>query len=150
MALRYKNRALSECPTWQQQTCKVHEGNTSLSKRIEYDLYYIENWSLSLDIKILWMTLRHELAHVVIDAVSRNRAPRWLAEGLAIYLAGEGQSMSHYAPKTRLNSDELERRLERPTSQQDMRAPYAAAYRDVIGLIQRQSESGVWQQLAKY
>ena len=40
---------------------QVHgwRGNTSLSKRIEYDLYYIENWSLSLDIKILWMTLRH-------------------------------------------------------------------------------------------
>ena len=32
-------------------------GNTSLEKRIEYDLYYIENWSVSLDIKILWLTL---------------------------------------------------------------------------------------------
>ena len=28
-------------------------GNTSLEKRIEYDLYYIENWSVSLDIKIM-------------------------------------------------------------------------------------------------
>jgi Undecaprenyl-phosphate glucose phosphotransferase len=44
---------------------QVHgwRGNTSLSKRIEYDLYYIENWSLSLDIKILWMTLRNGLRH---------------------------------------------------------------------------------------
>jgi Undecaprenyl-phosphate glucose phosphotransferase len=32
-------------------------GNTSLEKRIEFDLYYIENWSLSLDVKILWLTL---------------------------------------------------------------------------------------------
>lgn len=32
-------------------------GNTSLEKRIEFDLYYIENWSLSLDIKIMWLTL---------------------------------------------------------------------------------------------
>jgi Undecaprenyl-phosphate glucose phosphotransferase len=32
-------------------------GNTSLEKRIEYDLYYIENWSLVLDIKILILTL---------------------------------------------------------------------------------------------
>ena len=32
-------------------------GNTSLEKRIEYDLYYIENWSMSLDIKIMWLTL---------------------------------------------------------------------------------------------
>ena len=32
-------------------------GNTSIEKRIEYDLYYIENWSLVLDIKILILTL---------------------------------------------------------------------------------------------
>jgi Undecaprenyl-phosphate glucose phosphotransferase len=32
-------------------------GNTSIEKRIEYDLYYIENWSLTLDLKILVLTL---------------------------------------------------------------------------------------------
>ena len=32
-------------------------GNTSLEKRIEYDLYYIENWSVTLDVKIMWLTL---------------------------------------------------------------------------------------------
>jgi exopolysaccharide biosynthesis polyprenyl glycosylphosphotransferase len=32
-------------------------GNTSIEKRIEYDLYYIENWSLLLDLKILLLTL---------------------------------------------------------------------------------------------
>jgi len=32
-------------------------GNTSLEKRIEYDLYYIENWSVALDIKIMCLTL---------------------------------------------------------------------------------------------
>ncbi len=32
-------------------------GNTSIEKRIEYDLYYIENWSLLLDLKILALTL---------------------------------------------------------------------------------------------
>jgi Undecaprenyl-phosphate glucose phosphotransferase len=32
-------------------------GNTSLEKRIEYDLYYIENWSVTLDIKIMWLTI---------------------------------------------------------------------------------------------
>ena len=44
---------------------QVHgwRGNTSLSKRIEYDLYYIENWSLGLDVRILWLTLRVGLLH---------------------------------------------------------------------------------------
>jgi Undecaprenyl-phosphate glucose phosphotransferase len=32
-------------------------GNTSIEKRIEFDLYYIENWSLFLDLKILILTL---------------------------------------------------------------------------------------------
>jgi Undecaprenyl-phosphate glucose phosphotransferase len=32
-------------------------GNSSIEKRIEYDLYYIENWSLTLDFKILILTL---------------------------------------------------------------------------------------------
>ena len=31
-------------------------GQTSIEKRIEYDLYYIENWSLMLDVKILVRT----------------------------------------------------------------------------------------------
>jgi len=31
-------------------------GQTSIQKRIEYDLYYIENWSLFLDLKILVRT----------------------------------------------------------------------------------------------
>ncbi len=32
-------------------------GDTSIEKRIEYDLYYIEHWSVSLDFKILWLTV---------------------------------------------------------------------------------------------
>ncbi len=32
-------------------------GNTSLEKRIEYDLYYIEHWSLFFDLKIIFLTI---------------------------------------------------------------------------------------------
>ncbi len=32
-------------------------GNTSIEKRIEYDIFYIENWSLSFDLKIIWRTV---------------------------------------------------------------------------------------------
>jgi lipopolysaccharide/colanic/teichoic acid biosynthesis glycosyltransferase len=33
-------------------------GDTSIEERIKYDLYYIENWSLTFDIKILMRTIR--------------------------------------------------------------------------------------------
>ncbi|MCA9511514.1 MAG: undecaprenyl-phosphate glucose phosphotransferase [Myxococcota bacterium] len=38
---------------------QVHgwRGNTSLHERIEHDLYYIQNWSLELDVRILLLTL---------------------------------------------------------------------------------------------
>ena len=32
-------------------------GNTSIEKRIEYDLYYIQNWSLWLDVRIIFLTI---------------------------------------------------------------------------------------------
>ena len=34
-----------------------YRGNTSIRKRIEYDIYYIENWSVAFDIKILILTV---------------------------------------------------------------------------------------------
>ena len=30
-------------------------------RRVEYDLYYIENWSLSFDLKIIMLTIVREL-----------------------------------------------------------------------------------------
>ena len=34
-----------------------YRGDTSIRKRIEYDLFYIENWTMSMDIKIMLLTL---------------------------------------------------------------------------------------------
>lgn len=34
-----------------------YRGDTSIRRRIECDLYYIENWSMAFDIKIIFMTL---------------------------------------------------------------------------------------------
>jgi len=36
-------------------------GDTDLTRRIEYDLYYIDNWSLMFDLRIICLTLWHIL-----------------------------------------------------------------------------------------
>jgi lipopolysaccharide/colanic/teichoic acid biosynthesis glycosyltransferase len=42
---------------------QVHgwRGNTSLRKRVQYDLYYITHWTPWLDLRIMWMTVVHGL-----------------------------------------------------------------------------------------
>jgi stage II sporulation protein D len=96
---------------------------------------------------VLFTTLRHELAHVIIDLVGRNRAPRWLEEGFSIYLAGEGHLFAHYT-RTAIGGDELERRLDHPRTQSEMRELYAQAYRTVSELVRQQGEASVWKKLA--
>jgi Undecaprenyl-phosphate glucose phosphotransferase len=52
-----RHRVKSGITGWAQ----VHgwRGNTSLRKRIQYDLYYITHWTPWLDLHILWMTVWH-------------------------------------------------------------------------------------------
>jgi len=38
-------------------------GNTSIEERISHDLFYIRNWSVKLDIKILFLTLFRGFVH---------------------------------------------------------------------------------------
>jgi len=99
---------------------------------------------------VLFTTLRHELAHILIDSVSNKRAPRWLEEGFSLYLAGEGQAISRYAMRTHLAENDLEQRLQRPGSQVEMRTLYAEAYLMVAEMIRRQGEPSVWNKLAGY
>ncbi len=44
---------------------QVHgwRGNTSLRKRVQYDLYYINHWTPWLDIRILWLTVFKGFVH---------------------------------------------------------------------------------------
>jgi Undecaprenyl-phosphate glucose phosphotransferase len=57
--LRHKVKA--GCTGWAQ----IHgwRGNTSLHERIEHDIYYIQNWSLGLDVRILVLTLVRGFFH---------------------------------------------------------------------------------------
>ena len=38
-------------------------GDTDLTKRIEFDMFYIENWSLWFDLKIIFMTIFKGFVH---------------------------------------------------------------------------------------
>src|SRR5215510_16290484 len=66
-------------------------------------------WRIELQpLDLLWWrgvlnaTLRHEMTHEVIEALGGGRAPRWMAEGLAIYVAGEAASLQRTENKSRL------------------------------------------------
>lgn len=54
-----RHRVRSGLTGWAQ----VHglRGDTSISNRTLYDLFYVENWSLALDVKIILMTIHHVL-----------------------------------------------------------------------------------------
>jgi hypothetical protein len=99
---------------------------------------------------VLFTTLRHELAHIMIDSISNKRTPRWLEEGFALYLAAEGGAISRYAKRGRLTEDELEQRLQHPRTQAEMRTLYAEAYLMVVEMIRRQGEPSVWNRLSRY
>ncbi len=98
---------------------------------------------------VLATTLRHEYAHAVIDALGHERAPRWLAEGLAAYTAGEGALLLSANPSQKLSTAELELKFAQPAAAQEMRALYAAAYRVVSALVQQEGEASVWRRVAR-
>ena len=99
--------------------------------------------------RALTTTLRHEYAHVVIEALGGKHTPRWLAEGLAAHVAGEGAQLALSTPKAAMSLEELEGKLTRPASAQEMRALYAVAYREVGVLVREGGEASVWQRIAR-
>ncbi|MGH9930014.1 MAG: SpoIID/LytB domain-containing protein [Pyrinomonadaceae bacterium] len=101
--------------------------------------------------RILETTLRHELVHTMIDVVGHGRAPRWLAEGLALHLAGEGHMVARYQPRSKMTLEAIEKQLAGSKANQsasDMRSAYAAAYSEVKRLIDSEGEANVWRRVA--
>jgi stage II sporulation protein D len=79
--------------------------------------------------------LRHELAHLLVEARARADTPLWFREGLVLYLT-EGLSNS---PPVRMAERQLEDCLQRPPSREALANCYAAARTRVSRMVQ---ESG--------
>ena len=81
-----RHRVRSGLTGWAQ----IHgwRGNSSLEKRIEFDLYYIENWSLLLDLKILLHPLPRLWtdARLLIAPTKDQEMPRTLVTGGAGFI----------------------------------------------------------------
>ncbi len=67
-----RHRVKSGMTGWAQ----VHglRGDTSVEERTRYDLFYVENWSLLLDLKILLLTFRHVMSHALESSSSQPAA----------------------------------------------------------------------------
>src|ERR1051325_3627721 len=102
--------------------------------------------------RILETTLRHELVHAFVDIVGHARAARWLAEGLALYIAGEGPLLARYEPRRPMSTEAIDKQLGYSQSMmkpEEMRTLYAAAYAEVKRLIQKEGEANVWRRVAR-
>lgn len=56
-----------------------YRGDTSIRKRIDCDLYYIENWSIGFDIKILFLTIFKGFINKM--HIKKIRERRWQNQG---------------------------------------------------------------------
>ena len=54
---RYMGRHRVKCGITGWAQVNGLRGNSPIDERVKFDLYYIENWSIWLDLKILLMTL---------------------------------------------------------------------------------------------
>ena len=98
--------------------------------------------------RILETTLRHELVHVLIDAIGGGQTPRWLTEGMAIFLAGEGRLLESNRQTSVMSAAMVEQALSAPKSAGEMKSAYAAAYNLVKQLIRSEGEKKVWKRVA--
>ena len=98
--------------------------------------------------QILETTLRHELVHVLIEAIGGGKTPRWLTEGMAVYVAGEGRLIESRQEMSSMSPLDVDHALASPKSSADMRNAYAAAYNLVKQLIRSESENKVWKRIA--
>ena len=87
-----------------------YRGDTSIEKRIEYDLWYIENWSPQLDLKILFMTVPWAMINnekfaqkedMDIQVIVATHKPYWMPNDsmyLPVQVGAEGKESLGFTP----------------------------------------------------
>jgi stage II sporulation protein D len=93
-------------------------------------------------------TVRHEYAHLCVASIRRIPLPRWMEEGLAIHLAGEG---NFYGNETGIGSPsrpQLEEILENSRSPEEWKLAYGHAGREVGKMIRQEGEPALLRRIA--
>jgi hypothetical protein len=98
--------------------------------------------------RILETTLRHELVHVIVESIGGGQTPRWLTEGMALYMAGEGALLPQSPESRSMAVDTIEQRLASAGTSAEMQNAYAAAFRVVSHLVRVEGENKVWKRVA--
>ena len=98
--------------------------------------------------RILETTLRHEIVHAIVETIGGGQTPRWLTEGLALYVAGEGPMLPRPAESKPLPVETVEQRLASARTAGDMQAAYAAAFKVVSELVRVEGENKIWKRVA--
>jgi stage II sporulation protein D len=93
---------------------------------------------------VLESTLRHEFAHLLIEARAHAGTPLWFREGLVLHFA----DTNHHFEPIEMNEAEIEKALAHPVNRQDLERAYAAARTKVARMVEQNGRETILRWLA--